>query len=467
MARIRRNPVGKLYRWAQEQSDRDIRYRIAMKKRAVEGQWLPEEKWRRRQLAELRKLLRHAYRTTVYYRELFDRLGLRVQDIRSLSDYTSSVPVLEKEILRQRVDDLISGKWRDRCRLHMTTGSTGNPTPYAKPYPDTVHVALESLVNDFCSLSGKERSLHLSGRELPEGGSHAYYARRNLHRYSFFHIAPQVLEEVHDLVLSWRPEFIYGYSSLLDLVADGLEAKGHAGLGVKVVQSHSEPLYPHRRAKLQRVFGAQIHDHYGCGEMHHLGVECPAHTGIHLFAHLRMFEVEPLDEHEPNRGELIVTDLCNPAMPLLRYRVGDVVRIDRRPCPCGRSLPRITVEGRAFDMVRLRNGEAIGAVFFDDLMLPEHVQRFLVYQRDFDHIDVHIVPTPGFTNEYGAWILDQIRGRAGEVQTRLCLETAIDDVIAGKRRSVRSDVSSEAARSATADAGAPVGAAHQAAERRE
>jgi phenylacetate-CoA ligase len=130
-------------------------------------------------------------------------------------------------------------------------------------------------------------------------------------------------------------------------------------------------------------------------------------------------------------------------MPLIRYRNGDVLSIDDTPCPCGRRLARATVHGRSFDMVRLRDGTIIDSTFFEKLMDPQQVARFLLHQRTYDRVDVHIVPTDGFSDSYGEHLLREVRARTRMSDIRLLLEEELDVELVGKYRLVRSDVSAQ------------------------
>jgi phenylacetate-CoA ligase len=414
----------------------------ALRDEVLATQWMAEDQLRAQQWTRLQALLDHVYRTTPYYRSLFDRLGLHVEDIRSLDDYRRVVPVLEKRHIRESFDDLISTEWRGRCYIGMTAGSTGMPVRYARPNPYPAFFAGWALVRDICGLTGREKRLHLSGRPLPDGRYHTFDATRNLHRFSFYHMPAEGMKEVLDLVLEWRPEFIYGYSSLLTEVAKGLERRGHTGLGVKAVQSHSEKLYAHRRETLQRVFGGQVFDHYGSSEIAHLGVDCPAHAGIHLFDGIRFFEIEPLPGQE-NTGELIVTDLHNYAQPYLRYRIGDVVTLDPSACTCGRRMPRAVVEGRSVDVIRLRDGGIICEDRLGDLIDPAQVEYYLFHQRSLDRVDIHLVPTDLYTEDYGERIVRNVRKELGFPDSQLFLDESIDTEVVGKHRLMLSDVSAE------------------------
>lgn len=100
------------------------------------------------------------------------------------------------------------------------------------------------------------------------------------------------------------------------------------------------------RRRIQTTLGAEVFSYYGSSETSALGIECPAHAGIHLFGSRTLFELET-DPAASDHGELIVTTLVQRALPLLRYRLGDLVRLRPGSCACGLKEPRIDVLGRS------------------------------------------------------------------------------------------------------------------------
>ncbi len=416
-----------------------------LENKVLESQWLKEDQLYELQIFYVRKLLKHAYQTTRYYRELFDSIGLQVKDVRSLSDYAELVPVLDKNIIRERFEDIISPKWRDKYTVLQTSGSTGSPTKFVHPRRYPIHRIMWTMVDDLCGLKGGERTLMLWGGDLGDDHYRVFDEKQNLYRFSFYHMPPEGFEELLNLIVQWRPEFIYGYVSLVYTVAEALEQRGYSSLGVKIIQTHAESLYNFQREKIEKIFGGRVFEHYGSGEIYHLGVECKEHDGIHLFNNLRLFELEPIDDRGSNTGEVLITDFHNYAMPFLRYRIGDVLTIDNKPCRCGRSLPRAIVEGRTWDMIFLRDGSIVSPVFFSKLIDVKQVERFLIHQRTYNRIDVHIVPTASFVNDYRDYLIREIKGRTKIEDIRMFLKKEIDVIVAGKHRVVRSDVSVQVA----------------------
>jgi phenylacetate-CoA ligase len=138
----------------------------------------------------------------------------------------------------------------------------------------------------------------------------------------------------------------------IDLASSRVHATVHAGEpGASV---------PGVRARIERAFGAQCHDHTGMTELGATGFTCQELNGVHLIESEFIFEVinpqtlAPVPRGE--QGELVATNLGRAGMPLIRYRTGDLVQLEETPCRCGRTFARLTggILGRADDMVVVR-----------------------------------------------------------------------------------------------------------------
>jgi len=409
----------------------------------LDSQWLNRAQLLDRQLAQVQKLLEHAYRTTRYYRELFDDCGFHLRDIRSLSDFSQAVPPLTRSIVKERFDDLVSSEWKDKYVVGQTSGSSGTPMRFAHPNPFLAQAASRAQLRDLVGQRSDDRWLRVRATHFGEGEYCRIHKERNLAIYSFYEMPPEGLEELLTLIKEWRPEVISGFVSLLCILADEYEKRGYPSPDVRVIWTGAEKLFDRQRAKLTRVFGGEVFDQYGSEEISDYGVECHEHNGLHLFSNLRLFELDPVIDEQGPTGELLVTDFANYAMPFIRYRNGDVLTIDRSPCSCGRSLPRARVHGRSIDMLRLRDGSLLRATFFEERMEPENVIRFLVHQRTYDRLDVHIVPNTLWTDAYRDDLLSLFKKRTRMPEINILLEDEIDVKIAGKHRLLRSDVSAE------------------------
>jgi hypothetical protein len=167
---------------------------------------------------------------------------------------------------------------------------------HSTPFP--MQRASRVLLANMCGLKGNERTLSLWGSELDGGHYHFLDRERNRACFSFYSMPPEGFEELLEFVVRWRPEFVFGYVSVLYMVAEALEKRGYTSLGTKVILTHAEKLYGFQRAKIQRVFGGEVFEHYSSREISDYGVECRKHNGIHLFSDLRLFELEPLGDED-------------------------------------------------------------------------------------------------------------------------------------------------------------------------
>src|SRR5262249_8373738 len=146
-----------------------------------------------------------------------------------------------------------------------------------------------------------------------------------------------------------RPRFVLAYARAAVLFARWAEARDLRLHRPDAVLTSAEVLEEDERAVIERAFGCRVFNRYGCREVSVIASECDAHDGLHVMAEGLYVELEtPTGPARPGEmGSVLVTDLLNPAMPLVRYRIGDMASWAPGRCACGRGLPRLAkVSGR-------------------------------------------------------------------------------------------------------------------------
>ena len=144
-----------------------------------------------------------------------------------------------------------------------------------------------------------------------------------------------------------RPTALVSVPSIIERTLDAaLASRSPVPDSIQRVIYIGEGMDDALRKRVRETFGADVFSYYGSSETSALGIECRAHSGIHLFGSRTLFEVER-DPSAPRHGELIVTTLVQRALPLLRYRLGDLVNLRPGSCACGLDEPRIDVLGRS------------------------------------------------------------------------------------------------------------------------
>jgi phenylacetate-CoA ligase len=183
-----------------------------------------------------------------------------------------------------------------------------------------------------------------------------------------------------------------------------LRASGLTAYRPHSLVTSAEILEEEDRELLEETFGCPVYNRYGCREVSVVASECSAHGGLHVMAEGLYLEIEtPHGPAAPGEmGAVLVTDLLNGAMPLIRYRIGDMAAWADGPCPCGRGLPRLErVAGRVTDFLVGADGRLVSGVYLatyvvaqrpslGQVQIRQHKAGALTYRirpgRDFDPI---------------------------------------------------------------------------------
>lgn len=151
------------------------------------------------------------------------------------------------------------------------------------------------------------------------------------------------------------------------------------------------------------MFLCPVYNRYGCREFGDIAHECDQREGLHISTDRVLVEI--LDENlkavrNEKSGELVITDLDNYGMPIIRYRIGDMASFKDEMCSCGRSLPLLKqVEGRTLDIIKAPNGNRLGGTFWTILFKSRPgIKSFQVIQKDLNGITVKYVKDDGDKN---------------------------------------------------------------------
>ncbi len=314
---------------------------------------------RRRQLTGLNRMLAHAAAEVPYYR---DDPAYRTGPLRSL-DEVAKLPVLSKEVLRSRPLEELLADGADPARLptFRTSGSTGR----------RVTVVHDQHSHDYHMAACVRRFL-ATGRYLPTDRlSHIRpFAPppRRFERFGLFRrhvlLTDRPMDDIKAELLAARPQVLIGYPVHLRALLRALTTAELALLRrtLRLVMTESELLVDAHRALFEKEFGAPVHDEYSAFEVLNIAYEC-RHGRAHLAEDRLLVEILDADGRplpDGAEGRVVVTAFMERAMPLIRYDLGDVGRIDTRPCPCGRRFRtlRLTV-GRVNDSVLLPTGRQL------------------------------------------------------------------------------------------------------------
>ena len=402
---------------------------------------------RARQLARLQSQLHHAWDTVPYYRAAWTKAGVHPSDVRELADL-EAFPVVTKADIRRHNQALVSSAYNiSRCRVKRTSGSTGVPLTI---YCDEPAMQWKAA----CTIRSDEWSGYRLGQRVAKVWGNPEYRHFGLKgrlRNRFFDRAVYLdTLELTDVRIAafaatirrQRPGLLFGHAHSLYLLACSLKKSGVLDVRPSGIISAAMILHDWQRSVIEHVFGCKVTNRYGCEEVSLIASECEEHHGLHVNADSVYTEVPP-----DASGALLVTDLCNRAMPLIRYQVGDVVTPSARACACGRGLPLIErVEGRDADYVLTPAGHLISGISLTEnfaLHIPGAAQVQIV-QESVARLRIRLVVDEAFGDASRRKIAALVRDTFGDtVRHEVELVDAIPQEASGKYRFCISNVARE------------------------
>jgi phenylacetate-CoA ligase len=256
-----------------------------------------------------------------------------------------------------------------------------------------------------------------------------------------FQLGPDTLAAHARAMRRYRPRLVYGYANAVYLLARYFRREAIPGPAeLRVVFTTAEPLHDFQRETIRAAFGCHVAEEYGCRDGGLAAFECPE-GGMHTFAEGSYLEIK--DPDADGRGEVVLTCLDSLAFPTIRYRTGDIGRLDPTPCACGRSLPKIkAVEGRLLDFLVTAHGRVLHPTSVMHILREIPVVReSRVVQEELGRIVVHLVPLRPMTRAE----LDDLQGKfrilfGPEMRVELVEGRALPPVPSGKFRPVESRV---------------------------
>lgn len=419
------------------------------------------ERWSKDHLAQLRlqrlrDTVQSAHANTPYWKTVMDDSGIRPESIQSLDDLRQ-FPLLEKNTIREKRDEMV---WREegkRLQLVRTSGSTNEALQFYTSSTREAHInAARMRGHEWVGIRRGEKELYYWGSPIELSKQDRVKRVRdwliNDGLTNGFEVTPERLKGYYEQWLTWRPKCLFGYPSTLMLtvaMADGmgLNLKKLQDNGLKVIVTTSEMLSDVDRNLISDGFGVPVYDSYGLREGGLVGHECE-HGTMHCMDEQVILETinpETLEQTD-GEGELVVTNIVGPAFPVIRYRTGDIVTLSDDPCPCGRNLSSIRISGgRAAEFVVTKAGKwVVGYSFIYIARSVAGIVKFQVVQEKLGEILIRLVVDEQFPTDG----IDQVRAKAsqrlgGDDIVHVEIVDDIQPAKSGKYRPVISKVAEE------------------------
>jgi phenylacetate-CoA ligase len=271
----------------------------------------------------------------------------------------------------------------------------------------------------------------------------AWFMRR--HFVPAFEMSELSLKNLIKTIEKKKPVLIDGYAESLNFIAMASTTKSKHN--PKAVMSSAQQLTESTRSQIETQFGAKVLDKYGSREFSGIAYQCLESPHHHVQDESYILEI--LVDGRPAKvgevGEVVITDLNNFSMPLIRYRIGDMaVAVEQTLCECGRPHSQIgAISGRTQALILCSNGVWLPGTFFAHFFkdFDFAVQHYQVIQDTPEKFMLKLVPKSQFTHQVKNQIIDALQFYTGAGQI---IDVSLVDEIpllkTGKRTPVISNV---------------------------
>jgi len=372
-------------------------------------QWLPPAELRELQLRRLRRQLAYAADHVGYWRERFAAAGVTADQVQSLDDLRR-IPILTKAALRENLCfDLVSDGSAKRGMVKLTTsGAGGEPRAvFVDRLQRDTRWANLMRHREWAGWQPGAPWLTIGHRLPPTPGPVPLRERLQRALGGRHRLVLDAVDAAHVRTLDARlrrerPALLEADAELWRCLAELRPEPADVPWSPAIV-STGQTLDAELRALVERRVSPRVFDRYGTRELGPIAQQCEA-GAWHVNAESLIVEVLRGDQPAApgETGELVVTDLTNRCVPLLRYRVGDQAVASDRPCACGRGLPVLErIIGRRAHVLTASGERRVPEGVFADLFAPFEyaIERWRVEQTAPDHIVVTLARLPRFTSE--------------------------------------------------------------------
>lgn len=349
---------GKLVEWSYSCFGKISPFRVQKYYRElIANQYRPLKQLRWIQWIKFQSILNHAYRQVPFYRDLLDKTGIKPRDIRQPSDIPFLPIVTREQLTAASLEKTVAAAYSKHRLIPIQTSGTSSGKPFHLLLDfDGFNRKYALLLRSYSYLNWrfgrKIMALWNEGHEdykpflQRSPAKSLLYALAHLKRWlPPFQGSSKITESsgwtYWSRINRYQPYLLEGDAFTLFLLGKFFSESGLKPPPVQAISCAASASTPHVRGQMAALWGAPVYNNYGPHEMEGVGCECEARSGLHqsIDAYLIEFISNGKPAGDGVLSDLVLTDLENRAMPLIRYRIGDLIRAGISTCNCGRTLP--------------------------------------------------------------------------------------------------------------------------------
>ena len=347
---------------------------------------------------KLQEVLQYVSANSVYYQNLFQEHNIDISKINTLEDL-QLIPTTTKEDLQRNNDDFMCVPTHKIIDFATTSGTLGDPVTFGLTDNDLDRLAYNEAISFDCAGIKEGDIVQLMttmDRRFMAGL--AYFLGLRKMKVGVIRVGAGIPELQWDSILKYKPTYLITVPSFLLKLIEYADSHGidYNNLGIKGAICIGESLRNQDFSnsiladKIASKWNIKLFSTYASTEMSTAFTECEHGVGGHHHPELIIVEVLD-DENKPVKdgesGELTITTIGVEAMPLIRFKTGDIVKLHTNPCMCGRNTLRVgPVVGRKQQMIKYK-GTTLYPPAMNDVL------------NDFGAIDNYLIQI--YTNDLG------------------------------------------------------------------
>lgn len=375
-----------------------------------ESQYWTKDEIKSYQCEKINNLLKKVKNSSIYYQKSLSGINLPIS---SLDAFYNDISLITKEIIKKNSAQLKTTHHSSRYK-RTTSGSSGDPlSVYISSMAEVYRKAGVMRFKSWWGIKPNDKSVLIWGfkntnTKKPNFLGNIKRKLRNRYDINVFNLNKKTIYDFYKDIEEFKPSYIRGYKSAILQFAELLDNNGliFKNFRFKVAIVTSEVLMESEREYIKNTLNCKVANEYGAVEAGLFAYECP-HGSMHI-------NEESVYIYTDKNNNIFVTELYNHSMPLINYKIDDVVNISDRQCSCGRTSRLINkIEGRLCDYVIKPDGSKISQYIFyyiikelDDIGFRNSIIKYKIIQQQNCFI-FNIIPDKGYKNA----VKDYIRKR--------------------------------------------------------
>lgn len=389
-------------------------------------------------LDKLISMINYAYEHVPYYKENYAKCN--VSQFHNFADI-EKLPMIDKTIVKDHTEEFVSDCYsKEHLIKKYTSGSTGTPLGI---YMDKETTLKEwaFVVHIWERIGFTHKSSRLIMREIDDKSKKQCYFDpiKNELRIDISAMTDDMMEKYCVAIEKYKPDFIHGYPSATILLCQYLEKNGPLKHKFKGVLPSSEGMTEDELKYIKKVLQCPVLSFYGHTERLVIAGQCEESNAYHvepLYGYCELVDNEgnPINEYGVT-GEIVATGFCNSAMPLIRYKTGDLAQWGEECEACGRHYRVLKkLEGRVTEYLVDNKENKIPLTSLRYTFYDQHIKAFQFYQEVPGEVSFRYIKESGFSDSDMEYIVKTLTDDAnGKIKFELVEVNDISKKKSGKR----------------------------------